>query len=313
MNRRDRIRRQWTHRRLGLGTAIPADAAMARTDALLTAVGGRSTSTGSIADTFESALLDFVCDLDLAAGIADLETRPLPVAALRLSATPPRKRRFSWQVLIPAMGGGLAAVVATVALLIGGSSASRAPALSATAESKQLLSHADLLLAAAQHATDTERTQLVAEAKADLTHVARLLPLAPPPERPAIRSQLNVLNQRARPLARPPADSGQRGANRRSGGGAVATHQPTAPAQETPQRSAATAPTYPPPQSRPAAGTDARRQPPPSGADGSQQSGTRPPPPSGTTTQGGQPPSGQTQSQPVYGGGNQPPPGGQGR
>lgn len=180
---------------------------MAHTDALLNAIGARRSSpTGTSGEAFEAALLDFVCDLDLLGGIAEIDATPIPVAALR--SQPRRTRRPGWRVLLPATSGGVAALFAMLVLVfVGGPATTSAPALSATAESKQLLSHASLLLTAAQTADGAARTRFVTEAKADLKHVRRLLPLAPPPAQPAIRSQLQQLNERVEPMTPTPARS----------------------------------------------------------------------------------------------------------
>jgi hypothetical protein len=180
------------------------DTAMARSEALLAAVGARRVPSG--ADPFDTALFDFVCDLDQLVGVAEIDSRPIPVAALQ-SRPRPVRRPSRW-VLLPAMSGGIAAFVVLLALLLTGSATtSGAPALTATAESKQLLTHAGLLLTAAQSAAGDARTRLVTEAKADLKHVRRLLPLAPPPAQPAIRTQLQQLTERVAPMAPPPHHS----------------------------------------------------------------------------------------------------------
>jgi hypothetical protein len=153
-------------------------------------------------DAFDAALFDFVCDLDLTARVAEMDATPIPHAALRAQATPARRRRSSLRVLIPATSGAAAIAIGLTLLLVGGPSTVDAPALSATAQSRQLLTHADMLLTAASSAAPTDRTKLVAEAKADLTHVSRLLPYAVPQSRPGIREELRLLDERVQPLAK---------------------------------------------------------------------------------------------------------------
>lgn len=225
MSPRDRIRRRWTHRRLGLGAAGQAGChdELARTDAMLTTVGARRPpNTGS---AFEAALFDFVCDLDLAAGVPDIDRTPIPIAALRAKAAAPRRRRFGWRVLLPTASAGLAALaIAATMVFAAGSSPSNPTALTATAESKQLLTHADMLLTSAEAATATERADLVTEAKADLSHVSRLLPLAPPQSQPEIRQRLQLLDRRVQPLTSRHRKSPRSGAiNPGTGGGSGGT------------------------------------------------------------------------------------------
>ncbi|HWC36365.1 MAG TPA: hypothetical protein VG650_16275 [Mycobacteriales bacterium] len=309
MSRRDELRRHWTHRRLGLGAAA-ADPALARTEALLAAVGARHTpAADDLTGGFDAALFDLAVDIDLVAGVADIDAQPVPLAALRAGAR--RRRRPGWRVLVPVAGTGLAALaIVSVLLVTGGSTAGR-PALSATAESQQLLTHADLLLTAATAATPAKRTALVAQARADLTHVSRLLPLAPPAARPAIRSQLQLLDRRARPLTPRPttttsnSGSGQprvggddgrmqgdgagqshgTGSSGSSGSGTVggSINGSVSGDDETPVRQRP--PVRRPQQDAPAAdnagsGQDAVTNPPPSGTASGQpaNSGTRPPP-----------------------------------
>jgi hypothetical protein len=220
---------------------------MARTEAMLTSVGARrTTSAGLSGDAFEVALFEFVCDIDLTAGVAEIDATPIPHATLRAQATPPQRRRPSWRLLVPALTSGVAAVAIGLILLVAGSSPVKEPALTATAESQQLLTHADMLLTAAQSAAATERTKLVTEAKADLTHVTRLLPLAPPAARPEIRAQLQDLNQRMAPLSptqrpRPTANDGDGArsgqvAPQRTGGGATTTDSSSDAGATTPDR-----------------------------------------------------------------------------
>lgn len=228
---------------------MPADAAVARTEVLLTAVGARRTA--SYGDAFEAALLDFTCDVDLLAGIAELDAAPIPAAALRVQrkrSGSSAARRPSWRVLVPAMSGGVAALVVAVTLVfVSGSATTGGSALSATAESRQLLGHADMLLTAARTATAAERSRLVTEAKADLTHVSRLLPLAPPPAQPAIRARMQLLNSEVRPLAR--SGSAERGI-RRSGGGSRVSDPGTAETAPPPNGSDGSHETSPPARER---------------------------------------------------------------
>ena len=218
MRRRDQIRREWTHRRLGLGAVPATDAAMARTDWLLAAVGARrTTSTDMSADGFDAALFDFVCDIDLTAGVREVDATPIPIAALRAQLPTPRRRRLTWQVLVPVASSVAAVAIVATMLLVGGSSHTASPALAATAQSKQLLTHAETLLTAASSAATADRAELVAEAKADLTHVSRLLPLTQPQAQPAIRTQLRLLDRRMKPLApQPPSRSGSSGGQQTS-------------------------------------------------------------------------------------------------
>lgn len=201
MNPRDRIRRQWTHRRLGLGSAQPTDLELAHTEALLAAVGARRAPAAASADRLEVALFDFVCDTDLAAGVPAIEAVPVPLTALRAALPAARRTRLTRRLLIPAATSGVAAIAIAISALFAGSSAPTSPALTATAESRQLLSHADTLLTAASHATADDRARLVTEAKADLSHVSRLLPLAAPEARSEIRERMTALDQRAQPLS----------------------------------------------------------------------------------------------------------------
>jgi hypothetical protein len=202
MSRRARIRRQWTHRRLGLGAAHPVDVESLRTESLLAAVGARR--AGFSADAFDAALLDFVCDVDLTVGLPALEATPLPLAELR-AAMPATRRRVTWRVLVPTMTTGVAVVAVLVTAMLLGPSTPTSPALTATAESNQLLTHADTLLTAARHATAPDRAKLLTEAKADLNHVSRLLPLTAPQSRPEIRERLEALGERAEPLTAKPS------------------------------------------------------------------------------------------------------------
>lgn len=204
MNRRNRVRHQWTHRRLGLGAAQPADAALTRTESLLAAVGARRTpAVGVPGDAFEAALFDLVCDVDLTIGLPALEATPVPLTELR-TAQPIRRRRqlFSW--LIPAATSGVAVVVIAITAVFVDPAIPTSPALAAAAESRQLLTHADSLLTAASHAAVKERAKLVTEARADLSHVSQLLPLAAPQTRSEIRERMEALDQRAKPLTAKP-------------------------------------------------------------------------------------------------------------
>lgn len=214
MNRDGHLRRRWTHRRLGLGAV---DAGLADTERLLTAVGLRRTSTGEVSDGFEVALFDYVRRIDQVAGIADIEATPIPIAALRTPAAKRPLRRFGWGVLIPATSGALATIALAVTLVVAGSTSkaptaaptssptlSTEPTLSAVAQSRQLLDHADRLLTVAKAAAPARRTKLVAEVRADLSHVARLVPLAPPHARSRLRTQMKTLDRRVKPLAPPP-------------------------------------------------------------------------------------------------------------
>lgn len=242
MIRHDRIRRQWTHRRLGLGAAVVAERELARTEALLTAVGARRTTSGGI-DGFEAALFDYACDIDLVTNVAAIDATPIPIASLRAQVAPRRpKRGLSWRVLIPTASTALAAIVTAMALVLAVGSTTTSPAMSATAESQLLLSHADKLLTAAQSATANDRAKLVTEAKADLSHVSELLPLAPATDRRELRARMQLLDNRARPLASPPppqrssaGDTGDqpRGARPERGGG-TATPQPQTPVRQSP-------------------------------------------------------------------------------
>jgi hypothetical protein len=196
----------------------PGDAQLAHTDALLTSVGARE--AGSIGgDAFATALLDFAYDVDLTVGIADLDTQPIPVEQLRLTAAPVRPRRVTWRVLVPATGTALAAIVVAATVLIGRANpVVVSPSATATAESHQLLEHANTLIADATKAAPAVRKRLVSEARADLVHVTHLLPLAPPEQRPALRKQLNSLEQRVVPPPPHAANtSGNNGGNGSSG------------------------------------------------------------------------------------------------
>ncbi|HEX3708240.1 MAG TPA: hypothetical protein VHV76_16565 [Mycobacteriales bacterium] len=224
MSGRDRIRRGWTHRRLGIGAEQIGEHALAETEALLTRVGARGTTTSAFleADPFSTALLDYACDIDRTAGIAAVDAIPVASELLRLTPVDGHPRRPTWRVMLPALSGSLAAVVVVLTLLLGRTSTAPVmPSLSVTAESQQLLRHANTLLAAAASAAPAQRTRLVTEAKADLTHVTRLLPLAPPPARSGLRQRLHALNRQMRPLAPPPqrATSGGAATGSRSGSG----------------------------------------------------------------------------------------------
>ncbi len=139
MNRRNRVRHQWTHRRLGLGAAQPADAALTRTESLLAAVGARRTpAVGVPGDAFEAALFDLVCDVDLTIGLPALEATPVPLTELR-TAQPIRRRRqlFSW--LIPAATSGVAVVVIAITAVFVDPAIPTSPALAAAA--RRLVAH----------------------------------------------------------------------------------------------------------------------------------------------------------------------------
>jgi hypothetical protein len=217
MSRGGNVRRDWTHRRLGLGAMRPSEAQLTHADALLTAVGGRD--GGSIgSDPFAAALLDFAYDVDLVVGIADLEAQPIPVEQLRLAPAPARRRRPTWSVLIPAMGTALAAIVVAATVLIGrGNPVVVSPTATATVESHQLLRHADELIADATKAAPAARKRLVSEARADLAHVTHLLPLTPNGQRPALRRQLLSLEQQVAPPPPPARSSAQGSRSGRSG------------------------------------------------------------------------------------------------
>jgi hypothetical protein len=171
--------------------------------------------------------------------------------------------------------------------------------LTATAESKQLLSHAGMLLTAARAAGSADRSMLVTEAKADLTHVARLLPLAPPRDQPGLRTELQRLNRQVPPMAAPAArhddaarhraDATSSGTRYGEGAGATAggRNAPVAdqpPRQRQSTRDSSTPPTggaaNRPPTAQPS-GTQQGTEPPPSGtpygADAG-PGGQRPPP-----------------------------------
>jgi hypothetical protein len=199
--------RAWTHRRLGIGAGRLTDRALAETDAMLSRVGGRSTGAAAPSldgDSFESALLDFTCEVDVLAGVPALDATPVATDLLRLAPASRRKRRqLSWRMGVPAMGAGLVALAVAVTLLVTGTPPSTTtPSLSAAAESTQLLRHADTLITAATGAVPAKRAVLVREAKADLRHVGRLLPLTPPQTRSSLRAQLHVLRHRM-PTATP--------------------------------------------------------------------------------------------------------------
>ena len=236
-------RRTWTHRRLGIDAPTNDQRALAETESMLAAVGARRTTLPIEADPFAAALLDFACDLDLYAGVAATDAAPVPAELLRLDVPRSRKSRISWKVLIPATSGAMAALVVMLTLLLSGSPGTTPTSgLSATAESRRLLSHADTLLRAAATAESGERASLIREARADLHHVTRLLPLAPPAARPAIRQRLRSLNDRARPFA----GSGSGGktpvgnTGNRAGSGSGGDPQ-TDPGQHQPQGESATA------------------------------------------------------------------------
>jgi hypothetical protein len=112
-------------------------------------------------------------------------------------------RRSRW-LLVPV--AAVAAVAAGVVLLVGGPGPQRHPSTAppaavqprvvAVAESKSLLAHADLLLTAAHVASSSSaRVVYVREARADLDHVATLLPLTPPASRPGLRQQFVSLHR----------------------------------------------------------------------------------------------------------------------
>lgn len=263
MSERNRIRRAWTHRRLGIGASPVSDVALAQTDALLAAVGARQVpSTGLGVSEFDSALFDYVCAVDLAAGVPGTDAAPIPLPALRAEPAPARRRRVTWRVLIPAAATGLAGMVLATFLVLGDQDRT-SPELTATAQSKQLLNHADMLLTAAKSATASERTKLVAEAKADLNHVSRLLPLAVAQARPAIRTRLRQLDERVSPLPR-----------HHSVSQTTSDRVDSSPARsETPQH------TQQPARRRPVATTDSGRDPGQSSASaGGGQGGRRPAP-----------------------------------
>jgi hypothetical protein len=178
---------------------------MARTESLLAAVGARLTPAASFsADALDTALFDFVCDVDLVAGLSAIDAKPISVAVLRAASPPARRRRMTWRVLIPTATSGIAATAIAITTFVVGSSSSTSPAVAASAESRQLLTHADTLLTAASHAAAADRADLVTEAQADLSHVSRLLPLADPESRPEIRDRMAALDERAEPLAAKP-------------------------------------------------------------------------------------------------------------
>lgn len=196
------IRRDWTHRRLGLGVVKPSDAQLVHTDALLTAVGAREASAAVVtADSFAAALLDFALDVDLTAGIADIDATAIPVELLRLTPGPAAPRRVTWRIAIPAVSTAVAAIVVGIGVLLGrGTPVIVSPTATAAAESRQLLTHAHSLIAdAGKASTRVERQRLVTEARADLNHVSRLLPLTATGDRPAIRRQLYSLEEQVRP------------------------------------------------------------------------------------------------------------------
>lgn len=228
---RDPNNRSWTHRRLGLGASKPSSAQLAHTDAMLSAVGARQAGTTSVAnDPFASALLDFACDVDLVARVAELDTTPIPTELLRLPPATVKPRRFTWRVLVPAMGTAIAALVVGIAVLVGsGTRTIPSPAETATAESHQLLRHADALLGDASKASAADRERLVSQAEADLSHVSRLLPLTATSDRAAIRQQLQSLEERVRYVPAQPAPSGSGAGS--SGSGRVG--QPSTSGQGT--------------------------------------------------------------------------------
>ena len=307
MSRRDRIQHRWTHRRLGIGAERSGELAMAETDAMLTRVGARraaTTSTFVDADPMSAALLDFVCDIDLVAGIAAVDATPVAAELLRLNPVRRRARRLTWRVVIPAMSGSLAALVVALAILLVRTSSTPAPSLSATAESRQLLSHADNLLTAAAAATaPADRTRLVREARADLRHVSHLLPLAPPPDRSGIRRRLHALDHRVAPLAPPAHQSSSTGTDTTGAGTPPHRHSPVRrpPAPDTnsgrsTQTSGESTGTNTPPD---ATDPEPATRPTGTGVLPSQGSGEYPPPPGmGQQRPGSQPPPPDSQSVP---------------
>ncbi len=230
MSRGGNIRRDWTHRRLGLGASKPREVQLANTDALLTAVGSRDSARFD-GDPLADALLDFAYDVDLDYGVGELDAVPIPAELLRLTPAAPSPRRVTWRVLAPAMGTALAAVIVAATVLISRGQVVVSPAATATVESRQLLRHADLLIADASTASPRQRDRLVSEARADLTHVSHLLPLTLAQQRPEIRHQLDTLEQRvaaspagraarqSAPAAAPRPNLGDRGAGGNGGTG----------------------------------------------------------------------------------------------
>ncbi|HVT64417.1 MAG TPA: hypothetical protein VHD81_04645 [Mycobacteriales bacterium] len=307
MSPRDGLRRQWTHRRLGLGNVQPTDSELASTESLLASVGARRPPIAGSADGFDATLFDFVCDIDLAAGVPAIDAVPIPLSALRATLPTPRSTRLTWRVLIPAAMSGVAAVAIAISAILAGSPTPDSPALTATAESRQLLTHADTLLTAASHAASSDRATLVSEAKADLSHVSRLLPLAAPSARSAIRDRMTALDRRAKPLSagspRPSAsadtvssgDGETTPVRERAGQRPPATHADgsdrtgtAAPTNEGGAASGESPTTQPAPRPQQTAGT----LPPPSGG------GMRGTPPQGTTQEQPPPPDGAPRPRP---------------
>jgi hypothetical protein len=204
----DRIRGGWTHRRLGLGRTRPSDAALAHADALLTEVGSRipeDLARDLAPDPVRVALLDFVADIDLT-----IETAPRTdafdvtsfraahqIEMQRVDEKPAPRTRLRDRLLLPAMSAATAAVVLIAVFVVGRSTNDPVgtPSTAAATESRTLLQHASLLLDAASSAQPSQRTELVREARSDLQHVNRLLPLISAPNRPPVRSKLQSLER----------------------------------------------------------------------------------------------------------------------
>jgi uncharacterized membrane protein YgcG len=217
----DRLRGGWTHRRLGLGRTRPSDAALAHVDGVLTEVGGRiprDLARDLAPDPVRVALLDFVADIDLTIDTmptasqsfdaqqfdAGQYRRSLMVEMARIDepAVVSRRTPLRQRLLIPAMSAATAAVVLIAVFVAGRGSNDTTvgtPASAASSESQVLLRHASLLLTAASTASEANRIVLVREARSDLQHVSKLLPLIGAPARPTVRLQLRSLERRAKP------------------------------------------------------------------------------------------------------------------
>lgn len=189
------------------------------TTAMLSAVGRRERPAGG--GDVAVALLTWAEDIDTVA-------RPIVDRAPVPAATPaptrrrlPRPRARWWQGGVAALATAAAAVVGVVLSDDHPPTQARVVSISASAaaESSQLLDHAGDVLheAASTSSTKTQET-LVAQARADLQHVRRLLPLLAPADRSRLARVVHLRSrsadhvaQRLRPdAAARPTDSAQR-------------------------------------------------------------------------------------------------------